>query len=290
MALLSKDEIVVALQRLGELAQNQNLEVELLAVGGAVMVLAYEARLSTHDVDAIVIAPREVRIVHELAKEVAQELNWPQDWLNDGAKGYLIGFTEGPILWRAPGILIRRPTAAQLLAMKLSAWRDDVDIADAMRILQEMTGDQVTIWQQVEPHLVPGRELKHAMPSWIYGRISMVKIEEIATAALAGESLLVRALVQDFLRQHPKLTEVPRPQATDERIIALAAGLLELFATRSQQTPPLWTAQIGAIREPIFLTKAAYQMRRLRELCLTESPEPLRKRQFYVTPDYLEYA
>lgn len=152
--------MIAALRRLGELAQSQNIEIELLTVGGAVMVLAYKARLATHDVDAIVMAPREARIVHDLAKEVAQELNWPQDWLNDGAKGYLIGFTEGPILWRAPGILLRRTIAAQLLAMKLSAWRDDVDITDAMRILQEMTGDQATIWQQVEQQLVPGRELK----------------------------------------------------------------------------------------------------------------------------------
>ena len=44
--------------------------------------------------------------------------------------------------------------------MKFSAWRDDVDIADARRLLQEMAGDQATIWSQVKPYLVPGQELK----------------------------------------------------------------------------------------------------------------------------------
>jgi hypothetical protein len=40
----------------------------------------------------------------------------------------------------APGIEVRSPDTAQLLAMKLSAWRDDVDINDASRLLEEIKG------------------------------------------------------------------------------------------------------------------------------------------------------
>ena len=40
MSLLSQQEITEALSRLGELAQEQGHQIELLAVGGAVMVLA----------------------------------------------------------------------------------------------------------------------------------------------------------------------------------------------------------------------------------------------------------
>ena len=45
--------------------------------------------------------------------------------------------------------------------MKLSAWRDDLDIADARRLLQEIKRgrDQEDIWQSLEPYLVPGDEL-----------------------------------------------------------------------------------------------------------------------------------
>jgi hypothetical protein len=82
------------------------------------------------------------------------------EWLNDGAKGYLIGLTAGPVVFSAPGIEVRSPATAQLLAMKLSAWRDDIDIADASRLLEEMKGSRDDIWQEVEPHLVPGDELK----------------------------------------------------------------------------------------------------------------------------------
>ena len=53
-------------------------------------------------------------------------------------------------------------TIEQLLAMKLSAWRDDVDIADARRLLQELASTQRRddIWAAVQSFLVPGNELK----------------------------------------------------------------------------------------------------------------------------------
>jgi hypothetical protein len=156
MSLLNKQEIEEALTRLGQLALQQNQQIELLAVGGVVMVIVYNARLATHDVDAFILLPKEARIVRNLAAQVAQEKDWPEDWLNDGAKGFLVGISEGPVIFSAPGIVVKRPA----LAMKLSAWRDDVDIEDARRLLQEMAGDQDAIWETVLPYLVPGQELK----------------------------------------------------------------------------------------------------------------------------------
>lgn len=44
--------------------------------------------------------------------------------------------------------------------MKLSAWRDDLDIDDARLLMSEIEGTKTQVWEQVEPHLVPGRELK----------------------------------------------------------------------------------------------------------------------------------
>jgi hypothetical protein len=125
------------------------------------MVLEYQARLSTRDVDAVILAPRAARLVRALAKQVAEERDWPEDWLNAGAKGYLVGISDGPILFSAAGIEARAPSLEQLLAMKLSAWRDDLDISDARRLLKEIKGgrDKEDIWQDVERYLVPGDEL-----------------------------------------------------------------------------------------------------------------------------------
>lgn len=160
MATITRREIVEALERLGQLAVARGTRIELALVGGALMVLVYEARESTRDVDVVILAPREAGTVRELAQVVADERGWPDDWLNDGAKGFLIGLSSGSVVFLAPGIEVRSPATGQLLAMKLSAWRDDVDIADARRLLQDMSGSHDEIWQAVEPYLVPGDELK----------------------------------------------------------------------------------------------------------------------------------
>lgn len=160
MATINRQEIVQALERLGQLAIERDIAIELALVGGALMVLVYEARESTRDVDAIILEPPQVETVRELARVVSEERGWIDDWLNDGAKGYLVGLSSGPVVFSAPGIQVRRPATAQLLAMKLSAWRDDIDIADARRLLQEMIGSREDIWHAVEPYLVPGDELK----------------------------------------------------------------------------------------------------------------------------------
>ncbi len=163
MATLTRDDITSALERLGQLAAAQGLTVELTLMGGAVMVLAYQARLSTRDVDVVIMAPRGAESrVRQLAAQVADELGWPADWLNDAAKGYMVGISRGEVLVSVPGLTARAPSVAQLLAMKLSAWRDDVDIADARRLLQELAATDIgreALWQNVEPYLMPGDEL-----------------------------------------------------------------------------------------------------------------------------------
>ena len=161
MATFTEQDIREGLRRLGELAQSRGIQIELVAVGGAVMVLAFGARQSTRDVDIVILLPHEARIVRDIAAQVAGEFDWPFDWLNDGAKGYLRGISEGPVLFKAPGIEVRAPSFEQLLAMKLSAWRDEVDIADARRILQEIASNygRDELWRALEPYLVPGDEL-----------------------------------------------------------------------------------------------------------------------------------
>lgn len=118
----------------------------------------------------------------------------------------------------------------------------------------------------------------------------MVQIEQLARAALNRDSLELRSLVQDFLRSQPKLADVPPLQSEDESLLAMSAALLELLALRTNQAPPPWTACVGPVKEPFYLLKSAAQMKRLRQLCQQESPEPLRKRSFFAPPDYLAFA
>lgn len=102
--------------------------------------------------------------------------------------------------------------------------------------------------------------------------------------------MAARSLVQDFFRESPRLIDVPRPIVDDPYVLAASASLLELFASRLGQASPAWTRSVGPLPEPVFLLKAAATMKRLRELCETQSPEPLRKRGFYAPPNYLEFV
>ncbi len=160
MELLSAEQIEQALRRLGELAFAQDLQLDMALVGGAVMTLAYHARASTRDVDAIFFSPPDAAQIRQLALQVGLEMNLPQDWLNDGAKGFVVGLELGQTLIATQGITVRQVSAIQLLAMKLSAWRDDTDIQDAKRLLKEIDGSKEEIWSRLESFLSKGDELK----------------------------------------------------------------------------------------------------------------------------------
>lgn len=128
-------------------------------MGGAAIVVLYGARDSTKDVDIAVLSG-DAATVRDAARRVAAEQGLPDDWLNDAAKGYLHGLRLGPVIVQLPAVTIRTLAIEQLLAMKLSAWRDDLDVADARLLLSKLSGAKDEIWDGVEPHLVPGRELK----------------------------------------------------------------------------------------------------------------------------------
>lgn len=102
------------------------------------MAVHFQCRESTADVDAIFQPASEVR---GWSETVAEELGWPADWLNDGAKGYITRSSVGPLLFQGPGILVRSVAIEHLLALKLMAWRDQVDFDDAERLFRELEGN-----------------------------------------------------------------------------------------------------------------------------------------------------
>ena len=118
----------------------------------------------------------------------------------------------------------------------------------------------------------------------------MVMIDQLADAAIRRDSLALRALAQEFVRTQPRLRNIPRPVTSDPLELALAAALLELFAERTDQPRPDWTERVGAPPQPFYLVEAATRMKRLRQLCETEAPEPLRRCRLYAPPDFLRSA
>jgi hypothetical protein len=121
-ASLNRAEILEGLKRLDARLAAAGVTGELCLFGGTVMVLAFNARLSTRDVDAIF---QPAALIREFAGQIAQELNWPQDWLNDGVKGFQSDKAEttSEDVPQFPHLRIYRATTEYLLAMKCMAAR-----------------------------------------------------------------------------------------------------------------------------------------------------------------------
>lgn len=119
---LSKERILAALDALSARLEQKGVIGELCIFGGATMILAFDARLATRDVDAIFV-PKSV--IAEAAEQVADDLFLPAFWLNDGVKGFVSNSGEliedGMPQW--PNLRILRPSTRYLLAMKCMASR-----------------------------------------------------------------------------------------------------------------------------------------------------------------------
>lgn len=118
----------------------------------------------------------------------------------------------------------------------------------------------------------------------------MTSIEQLAYAALNGDALQLRSLIQDWLTENAPISACSPPANSDLTIRVIAAGLVELLAERRHEPAPTWTQTIGHLDQPLFLVKSALTMPRLRELCFRESPSVLKRRNLFAPPTFLEMA
>jgi hypothetical protein len=151
---LSADDIMRAFRALSDELERRSHHAQIIVVGGAALVLLFQARETTKDVDAYFIRPDATEI-RNAVEAVANSLELPNDWLNDAAKGYLIGLTIGPVLYESKNLDVRAATTPQLLAMKLAAWRDAIDRSDARLLLSDMEGSAEQIWARISPFVPP---------------------------------------------------------------------------------------------------------------------------------------
>ncbi len=117
-----------------------------------------------------------------------------------------------------------------------------------------------------------------------------MELRDLVEALLARDALSARQWAADAARAAVIWTDVPRPVGWSAVELAVAAGVVELFASRSLQAPPSWTATIGCAPDPLYLVRAAETMPRLRLSCEMEGPEPLRVRRIYAPPDFMTAA
>ena len=126
MAMLKKEDILRGLRKLDEKARLSGVLVDLSIYGGAALAIAFDIRHATRDVDAVVRGSPD--FLRTAAAQIAEDEQWPKDWLNDGVKGFtsakeqmklMTGFEGAP----EGGLRIHVPTPEYLFAMKCMAMR-----------------------------------------------------------------------------------------------------------------------------------------------------------------------
>jgi hypothetical protein len=138
---LSAEKILAVLSELNEELRKDGHKGEIGIVGGAVMCLVYNARKATRDVDAV-FEPSQV--IRRAAIRIAKRHNLPEDWLNDGAKGFLSGSFARQDVAKLSNLLVWAPEPRYMLAMKcISARWDTSDRDDVMFLVKHLGIRQV---------------------------------------------------------------------------------------------------------------------------------------------------
>jgi hypothetical protein len=130
---MDRERIMAALTALGDRLTAQGVHAEIFIVGGAAIALAYSDRRLTRDIDAV-FEPKAV--VYEAAAQVGRDLGLPDGWLNDAAKGFLLGPDgQARSIRGIPGIEVSVGSPEYLLAMKLLAMRVGEDNGDIIMLM-----------------------------------------------------------------------------------------------------------------------------------------------------------
>lgn len=135
---LTRADIRRLLEMLNEDLRQTGTQGEIFLVGGAVMCLAYGARVSTQDVDALF---QPVGLVREAAARVAARANLDPHWLNDAVKGYLSEKADFAPFIELDHLRVMIAQPEYLLAMKCLAMRigaefhDEADVRYLLRHL-----------------------------------------------------------------------------------------------------------------------------------------------------------
>lgn len=141
-ARLTRDELEFGLKEVIQRLQERGEPAELRIVGGAAISLWHNAaRGATQDIDAT-LSPADV--ILDVAKDVAAEQGWPDDWVNDKAQIFLpsgMGARgeEWETVYAHGTVTVKVASLDMLIAMKLysAQWRARREYEDLRVLLAE---------------------------------------------------------------------------------------------------------------------------------------------------------
>ena len=139
---MQQEEMLRYLRALNDELQARQAKGEICLYGGAVMCLVFHARPSTKDVEAVF---EPTGVIREAASAVAAQFHLPEDWLNDGVKGFVVQHErEIFAVWSHLTVYVAEPD--YLFAMKALAARldgtDNADLRYLIRVLGLRSPDE----------------------------------------------------------------------------------------------------------------------------------------------------
>jgi hypothetical protein len=154
---LTSTDIDGALRELARRLDARGVRAHIRVVGGAALSLSYADRAVASDVDAAFTPIAEIVAV---AREIAKERGWPDEWLNNHAGKFIPIARDDWLAFLSVGgveIVIAGPHL--LLAMKLLSsriGRDDIDIAYLVDVVGVTAEEQA---EEVFETFLPGEVL-----------------------------------------------------------------------------------------------------------------------------------
>ena len=288
-----RKSLLEAFSEMGRRAWDEGTTIEIAVYGGSALMLIYDWRKATKDVDSVFEADRDR--VRRLASEIAAERGWPADWLNDGVKGFLSSrdndgeakllFGEFPASEK-PGLRLFVPTKEYLFAMKCRAMRiggvegENSDVDDIRHLAAEIgisTIDETTEVRNggVEMTDLPGRPATLAA---VAARVSRKEQEfDLALREFLDEFYMHPERRRESIAEEPvSIGDVP-----DAYLAATAEHLAGIY----RFLVPRWTEAHGRA-----LTRAYFAggLESLKASLTVESPSAFRRRMLFVSKNALD--
>ena len=134
---MQKEDILRYLKILNKKLKQKGIKGQIGLFDGTVMCLAFNARKSTKDIDAI-FKPKEQ--IYNFAKEIAYEQNLPENWLNDSVKGFLSDNNQMKVFKNMSHLTIYIPSPEYMLAMKCISARleGSTDVEDVIFLINHL--------------------------------------------------------------------------------------------------------------------------------------------------------
>ena len=162
----TKEDILENLEEIAKRLKSMNKTADVAIYGGSAIILLWEFRKSTRDIDIIIRNGEEE--IKNIAKDIAVEKNYPEGWLSDQVKTFSSINAEKKLFLEIPkdepSLRIFTPDPKYLLAMKCMAMRhetDTFDIKNLMKMLNIKKEEHViSIVEKYYPYdAIPARTL-----------------------------------------------------------------------------------------------------------------------------------